>query len=304
MVAADGECSQPGDGHAGDILHFPGIALVQGGAALLAELRDARATLGVPFRVAACGLLNAGKSSLLNALTDRVEAEVFATGAARTTTASKVLRRGGVDYVDTPGLDATAQDDEVAWRAIREADLLMFVHDPQTGELHGAEIDFLSQLAASAGAGGSLSERLIVVLTHLDSWGDAMDATASAVARQVEARLGFVPRLFSVSSVSYRRGRREGKAKLVGHSGVPALREHLQLRVVDHGAALRNSRRTRMVDIQGRLLDAVDREIAMRDALRSEIARRSESREQRRDRDFAALFKNIAFRISRYRMQG
>ncbi|MFX8660906.1 hypothetical protein ABTM16_19820, partial [Acinetobacter baumannii] len=66
----------------------------------------------------------------------------------------------------------------------------------------------------------------------------------------------------------------------------------------------RNSRRTRMADIQGRLLDAVDLEIAMRGALRSEIARRSEAREQRRDGDFATVFKNIAFRIGRYRVQG
>lgn len=304
MATADDEYSRAGERHAGAFVHLPGVKHVDEGVALLTELQDARASLDVPFRVAACGLYNAGKSTLLNALTEQVEVAAFATGAARTTTASKTVRNGGVDYVDTPGLDATTQDDEEAWRALAEADLLLFVHDPQTGELHDTEVVFLSQLASMADSDGTLFERLIVVLTHLDSWEDNMDDTASAVVQQVNARLGFVPMVFPVSSVAYCRGRKEGKLRLVEHSGVPALRDHLQVRIDEHGAALRARRRARVEDIRRRLLDAVDREIAMRGALLDDVRRRSSTREQRRDRDFATVFKNIAARISRYRLQG
>lgn len=304
MATVDEECSRAGEGRAGTFFHLPGVRHVAEGVTLLAELQDARTSLDVPFRVAACGLYNAGKSTLLNALTDQVDAAAFATGAARTTTASKAVRYGGVDYVDTPGLDATVQDDAEAWRALGDADLLLYVHDPQTGELHEAEVVFLSQLASLADEDGTLSDRLIVVLTHLDSWEDNMGDTASAVVQQVKARLGFAPMVFPVSSVAYCRGRKEGKLKLAEHSGVPALRDHLQARIAGHGAALRTRRRARVEDIRRRLLDAVDREIAIRGALLSEIKRRTETREQRRDEDFATVLKNIAARISRYRQRG
>jgi tRNA U34 5-carboxymethylaminomethyl modifying GTPase MnmE/TrmE len=60
------------------------IRYVSNGAQLLADLDSAIMAMAQPLRITTCGLLKAGKSSLLNALTDHLETELFATGAVRT----------------------------------------------------------------------------------------------------------------------------------------------------------------------------------------------------------------------------
>ncbi|MBK1642118.1 hypothetical protein CKO12_09560 [Chromatium okenii] len=83
----------------------------------LPNTRDSRETLAAALqmkeqalKVIACGMLNAGKSSLLNALTDQLENEVFATGPVRTTTKKAELSHHQFIFTDTPGLDAIEAD--------------------------------------------------------------------------------------------------------------------------------------------------------------------------------------------------
>jgi 50S ribosomal subunit-associated GTPase HflX len=56
--------------------------------------------------IAACGLMNAGKSYLLNMLTQHIEQEYFKTADQRETTSNKKLETEQYIYLDTPGLDA------------------------------------------------------------------------------------------------------------------------------------------------------------------------------------------------------
>ena len=164
---------------------------------------------------------------MLNSLTDHLETELFATGAARTTVKNQTLSHQDFILVDTPGLDATEDDDTEAWKGLNMADILLFVHDPGTGALHQDEVEFLSKLASQASGQLRLEERLVVVLTRLDSNAEVIDAIGDAVRKQINGCLGIEPLLFHVSSTSYRKGMLNNKHKLIEYSGIPALRKHI-----------------------------------------------------------------------------
>ena len=57
--------------------------------------------------VAVWGLMNAGKSYLLNMLTQHLENEYFKTNDFRETAEIKTAQFGNITYLDTPGLDAS-----------------------------------------------------------------------------------------------------------------------------------------------------------------------------------------------------
>ncbi|MGX2010761.1 GTPase, partial [Enterobacter asburiae] len=50
-------------------------------------------------QVAICGLMNAGKSALLNMLTGHLEQEYFATGASRTTADVQSMTTENIDWL-------------------------------------------------------------------------------------------------------------------------------------------------------------------------------------------------------------
>ena len=56
--------------------------------------------------IAVCGLMNTGKSYLLNMLTQHIDQEYFKTADQRETAANKTLETEQYIYLDTPGLDA------------------------------------------------------------------------------------------------------------------------------------------------------------------------------------------------------
>ena len=240
------------------------------GEQLIAALENAFAVTAQPLRVTTFGLLKAGKSSLLNALTDHLETELFATGAARTTVHNQTLLQQDFVFVDTPGLDATGADDVEAWKGLDIADVLLFVHNPGTGELDRDEMDFLAKFSGPADGKQRLEERLVVVLTRLESNEKVIDAIGETVRRQIKDCLGVEPRQFKVSFTSYRKGMLLGKQKLIEYSGIPALRQH----IVANLARMRNIaqalRRARVGESRAALLNAVDAALAERE---NEIAR-------------------------------
>lgn len=226
---------------------------------LLNDLLATGDDVGSPCRIVACGLLCAGKSSLLNALGGRTGKAYFPVGAGRTTHACKELTDDVVRWVDTPGLDVSGLDDAEADKAIRTADILLFAHHPQTGELHRAEVDFLKELAGRAETRHDLAGRLCLALTHAESLNAEPRAQlAETVAAQVALEIGGDPTLFWVSSSVYIKGVREDKPKLIELSGLPALRRHL-LAACAGVPATRNQRR---VSIGAELGRQIDREIA------------------------------------------
>ena len=192
-------------------------------------VRQAAVDANSPVCIVVCGLLCAGKSSLLNALTDQLLPEFFATGGGRTTRDCKahVLRLADNDcrFVDTPGINAAADDDDTATRETVAADHLLFVHTLATGELHKAEIDFLETVVSNVAVGDSIP-CLTVVLTHRETHEEDAERLTTSILAQVEDVAGQRVPCFCTSATVYKKGRVEDKQLLRELSGIEALRSH------------------------------------------------------------------------------
>lgn len=200
----------------------------------------------------AYGLMNSGKSSLLNILTNNIELEFFKTNDIRETTENKEFDGEQYIFIDTPGLDANHQDDAQAASGVRQADIVLFVHQPQ-GELEANEISFLQKLVSSFGE--HASKHIIIVLTKADKE-DAMkiDAIARRIAEQCDAELNFFPSIFKVSNSRYRAGKLKSQDVLLERSSIPELVAHLN----NISEKAMSSRRQRMQDEVSALLAMIE----------------------------------------------
>ena len=175
--------------------------------------------------VVAYGLMNSGKSSLLNMLTNHVEEEFFKTADIRETVANKAFEGDRYIYLDTPGLDADAADDAAASAGADQADIVLFVHQPQ-GALEEKEMVFLGQLAASFGQFGA--QHIVIVLTKKEKEVAAkIDEIEQRIRQQCERAIGYAPQIFQVSNKRYQNGILNGKDALVAHSHIPIVLEYL-----------------------------------------------------------------------------
>jgi tRNA U34 5-carboxymethylaminomethyl modifying GTPase MnmE/TrmE len=270
------------------------------GNSLITALESALVVTSQPLRITTCGLLKAGKSSLLNALTDHLETELFMTGAARTTVNNQTISHKDFMYVDTPGFDATSEDDAEAWKALEIADVLLFVHDSGTGELHHDEVNFLEKFKSQPSAQLGLEQRLVVVLTRLDSNAEFINVIGETVLRQVTDCLGILPHLFTVSFTSYRKGKLEGKPKLVEYSGIPILRQYLfnnLAHIRDNTLALRNAR---IDDCRKQLLMAIDVAITERECRISSLQLKADQADTIMSREFGTFFAALRDKITVY----
>lgn len=176
--------------------------------------------------IAVCGVMNAGKSYLLNMLTQQINQEYFKTADQRETTINKTLETEQFIYLDTPGLDANAQDDAVAQQGIAEADLVLFVHQPQ-GELDPNEMAFLRQLKDNFGE--SAVHSVTLVISKIDKEPAAkIDAIANEIQKQCKEKLGTAFATFQVSNTHYKKGISQQKNGLIQASHIEPLMQHLQ----------------------------------------------------------------------------
>jgi tRNA U34 5-carboxymethylaminomethyl modifying GTPase MnmE/TrmE len=256
---------------------------------------------GQSLRVTTCGLLKAGKSSLLNALTDHLKKEFFPTGAARTTIRNQTLSHERFIFVDTPGLDATDSDDAEARKGIQDADVLLFVHHPGTGELHGAEVEFLKWIAREPGARTGLESRLVVILSHLDSHQDDMEDILKRVQDQIRACLGIKPHFFSISFTRYCKGQLENKTELVAHSGIPALRQHLVGQFGTLSKHVIQARHARVVETRQCLMTALDAQIQEREIRLVELQKEAQNAEHKLIIDFDKFIGRVRQKFASYK---
>lgn len=176
--------------------------------------------------IAVVGLMNAGKSYLLNMLAQYIEEEYFKTADQRETTANKMLETEQYIYLDTPGLDANAQDDAVARQGVVEADIVLFVHQPQ-GELDSSELAFLRQLKEKFGKFAKHS--IIIVISKVDKEpASKIDAIDLEIQKQCQEKLGTVFTTFQISNTRYKTGISQQKNGLVHESHMNALVHHLK----------------------------------------------------------------------------
>jgi len=181
--------------------------------------------------IVAYGLMNAGKSFLMNMLTEHVQQEYFKTNDLRETVENKRCVSRQCVYLDTPGLDANDEDDAHAQSGAHEGDIVMFVHQPQ-GELEKVEVAFLRKLGASLGE--HASSNIVVVLSKIEKETPEKIAQIEArIGQQCAEVLGFTPPVFRVSGKLYQDGILRQKDTMVAASGIDALLAHVQQAVAD-----------------------------------------------------------------------
>ncbi|MGU5638078.1 GTPase [Aeromonas veronii] len=175
--------------------------------------------------VAAWGLMNAGKSYLLNMLTNHIQTECFRTNDIRETATLQRFENEHFIFLDTPGLDANSDDDQIAHQGEKVADVVLFVHQPQ-GELDKMELGFLRSLASSFGK--YAEQNIILILSKSDAEiAEKIDAIERRIREQCQSVLGFTPRCFQISGTSYRAGITKNKDGLVRASHIQELEQHL-----------------------------------------------------------------------------
>lgn len=182
-------------------------------------------TSGKPV-VVAWGLMNAGKSYLLNMLTDHLQTECFRTNDIRETAELKAFETKDFIFLDTPGLDANSSDDQIAGEGAAKADIVLFVHQPQ-GELEKIEIDFLREMKASFGQ--YAEQNIILVLSKSDvETPEKIEEIRQRMLEQCRDSLGFNPRCYALSGSRFHAGMMQKKEGLVRASHLGDLTKTLE----------------------------------------------------------------------------
>lgn len=203
-------------------------------------------------RVVVCGMLKAGKSSLLNSLFDDRTNQHFPTARSRKTLKNQSEVRNGIRFIDTPGLDYNEKDTEEAHNAYAGADLLLFVHEG-TKELEEIQLAFLQELQAMH---ADLEKKLLFVITSKEESGNELDALKAQISGKIRQRCDFSPEIFAVENTSYRSGKEQVRAS----SGIPELRSVIENRcrsIGDRLAEQREERRSKAIDALKAALEAV-----------------------------------------------
>ena len=183
---------------------------------------------GEIITIANTGLVNAGKSSLFNALLDKEE--YFAVGAVRTTTEGRRAKMNDwIEVLDTPGIDAAENDDAEAFSSVAQADLIVAVHNIKIGMLNRAEYEWLERLAGHMPR-QEIEQRIIFACTWIDER-DRQDDYQSVVEetkRQVYAALKTdkIP-FWEISAKRYINAHKSGKQALEKASKLPEFRNYL-----------------------------------------------------------------------------
>jgi tRNA U34 5-carboxymethylaminomethyl modifying GTPase MnmE/TrmE len=267
---------------------------------LITALENAYALSSQPLRITTCGVLKAGKSSLLNALTDHLDPELFKEGSVRTTIQNQTFKHHDFIFVDTPGIDAKEEDDTEARKGIATADVLLFVHHPGTGELHANEVDLLKKLCNQGEGGSEFNKQLVVVLTYKESHTETIEFIGNKIISQIKNNCRVEPELFKVSNSSYKKGMYENKKKLIEYSGIPLLRQHLFDNLVANQDNARVVRQSRIRTHRKPLMNAVVSAITERREKLSTIQSKTDQAHEALARDSEALVNALRSKFAAY----
>jgi GTPase Era involved in 16S rRNA processing len=213
--------------------------------------------------IAVWGIMNAGKSYLLNMLTQHYNAEFFPTNDVRETAKLRQFEGESYIFLDTPGLDANDADNKVAMDGAAKADVVLFVHQPQ-GELDMIELDFLKRLKESFG--DHAEKNIVLVISKADAESlDKIEQIEQKVLEQCHLHLDFTPASFLISGTRFHKGIQQHKDGLVKASHLQELKQHIETLGID----VRAVREERIRQAQNRLLvDIADAEDALNDEKR------------------------------------
>ncbi|MDA3056190.1 MULTISPECIES: GTPase [unclassified Campylobacter] len=174
------------------------------------------------------GIYNSGKSSLLNALIDDFENETFEVADKRETPEIKSVEYGGIIYIDTPGLNATPDDDEKALGGEFMSDVNIFLHSLSGGELKKDEIGYLHSLINELNNAKSFFDKTIFVINHIEDKSDEdIKRGMEKIKEQIQNEFSASVKVLSIKTPSYIKGKNENKNLLVQNSGINELKEQI-----------------------------------------------------------------------------
>lgn len=200
------------------------------------------------------GLMNAGKSFLLNMLTQHIEVEFFKTNDVRETSEIKKFESDKYVYLDTPGLDANQADDARAQFGASQADIVLFVHQPQ-GELDVNEVEVLNEIKQSFGS--YAESNIVLVISKIEKEDpEKINLIEEKIKAQCVQEIGFSPKVFQVSNKRYQIGVKKHSDGLITQSHIKSLIEYLDL-VAMNSEKVRAQRRLIKVE---ELLNAIEEE--------------------------------------------
>lgn len=155
------------------------------------------------FRIVVAGAMNPGKSTLLNALLKNPD--VFKTADIRETTAVRsVLWKDNILLVDTPGFGSSVyEDDGEAMSALRQADLVLFVHNIALGGINKSELDALTDIEAVFET-DEFKKRVLFVNTRSDECADEdLRKNEKECKDLIQENLGCMLATYTVSAKMY-----------------------------------------------------------------------------------------------------
>lgn len=179
--------------------------------------------------IANTGLFSSGKSQLFNALIDRTEDERFPVGTIPTTKIGDRERFSDrIELIDTPGIDANSEDDEMAFKMLVESDIILVTHNVKTGMLGRAEYEWIRSIASGMPE-EERTKRIIFVATWIDAITDEVDykKTIEEIKRQLFDATGVELIFWEVSSKRYYSAKKKNNDVLEKKSNIPGFRQFL-----------------------------------------------------------------------------
>lgn len=181
-----------------------------------------------PINVVVIGIMNHGKSTMLNALLKDTDDSTFKVADKRETQETQREVRDGICWTDTPGFDADETDDNKALEGITQLEVGLFVHKASTGELHANEVEVLHKLANKREE--AFLKNTCIVLNDDISDDEKLEFLLDRIDAQLKDILGRRLEIFPCNPKSYQKGLREHKKILEGKSGIAELRAWIENR--------------------------------------------------------------------------
>lgn len=201
--------------------------------------------------IANTGLYSSGKSSLFNALLDQIDNARFPVGAIPTTKSGDREKLSKyVEIIDTPGIDATYEDDHVAVSMLMESDIILITHNIKMGMLNQSEYTWIQNIVKNIGE-NELAKRLVFICTWIDEVTDEADRkkVTNELKRQLNEILSVEIPFWEVSAKRYCIARKKESEKLIRASNIPQFRVWLLDKADEYKNTANENRKQEILDL-------------------------------------------------------